>query len=57
MSGETGKEELYRRLEQARRLVTPSFDPTTRERIGRLISDLESDIAAIEARDADAPPE
>lgn len=57
MSGGSGKEELYRRLEQARRLVTPTLDPTTRERIGRLISDLESDLAAIEARDADTAPE
>jgi len=57
VNGESGKEELYRRLEQARRLVTPTLDPTSRERIGRLVSDLESDIAAIEARDADTPPE
>jgi hypothetical protein len=57
VSGESGKDELYRRLEQARRLVTPTLDPTTRERIGRLISDLESDLAAIEARDADTPTE
>lgn len=57
MSGETGKEELYRRLEQARRLVTPTLDPTSRERIGRLVSDLEGQLAAIDKRDADAPPE
>jgi len=47
VSGGNGKEELYRRLKQARRLVTPTLDPTSKERIGRLISDLESDIAAI----------
>jgi hypothetical protein len=55
--GETDKEELYRRLAQARRMFTPTLDPTTRERIQKLVSDLEQHIAKVEARDTDAPPE
>ncbi len=51
------KEELYRRLEQVRRHVDLASDPTTRERLGTLVSDLEGQLAAAEAQDADAPGE
>ena len=55
--GESGKDELYRRLEQARRLASVVTDGVTVDRISRLVADLESQLAEIEARDADAPPE
>jgi hypothetical protein len=51
------KEELYRRLAQARRMVDEPVDPLTKERLKTLIRDIERDLAAAEARDADAPPE
>jgi hypothetical protein len=35
------KEQLERRLEQSRRLLKDANDPTTKERIGLLIGDLE----------------
>lgn len=57
MFGEANKEELYRRLAQARRMSTPGLDPTTKERVEKLISDLEAHLAAIEAKVTDAPPE
>ncbi len=56
MSG-TGKEELYRRLTQARRLVSAVHDSVTADRLHHLVSDLEAQLAEIEKRDADAPPE
>jgi len=52
----TGKEELYRRLEQSRRLVAEALDPLTKDRIKNLIAVLEQQIAAVETRDTDAPP-
>lgn len=48
MFGEADKEELYRRLAQARRMLTPMLDPVTRDRIQGLVGDLESHIAAVE---------
>jgi hypothetical protein len=38
------KEELERRLEQSRRLLRSAVDPTTSERIGKMIGDLEQEI-------------
>lgn len=49
------REELYRRLEQSRRLSSTASDALTRDRIQTLISELERQIAAAEARGADAP--
>lgn len=57
MFGEADKEELYRRLGLARRMLTPTLDDLTRKRLQGLITDLKSHIAAIEKRDTDAPPE
>ncbi|MDB5505302.1 MAG: hypothetical protein JWR89_5204, partial [Tardiphaga sp.] len=54
--GESRKEELYRRLGQTRRLAGGVNDPLTEERLRALVTDLEGQIAAVEARDADAPP-
>ena len=55
--GDADKEELYRRLAQARRMIAHPLDLVTRERLRQLALDLEAHIAEIEARDADAPPE
>jgi len=55
--GEADKEELYRRLAQARRMLTPTLDPVTRQRIQGLVNDLETHIAGVEKRDTDAPPD
>lgn len=52
----TGKEELYRRLEQSRRLVAEALDPLTKDRIRSLIAVLEQQIAAVETRDTHSPP-
>lgn len=54
---ESGKDELYRRLEQARRLASAVTDGVTVERIRHLVADLEAQLAEIEKRDTDAPPE
>jgi hypothetical protein len=43
MAGSNRKEELERRLEQSRRLIKDAYDPTTKERIGHLIDDLENE--------------
>lgn len=51
------KEDLYRRLAQSRRLAADAPDPTTKQRLQQLISDIEDEIALAEAKDADAPPE
>lgn len=56
MTPETNKDELYRRLSQTRRLATALHDALTTERLQALIRDLEQQLAAVEARDADAPP-
>jgi hypothetical protein len=52
----SSKKELYRRLGQTRRLAAGVNDPLTEERMRTLVLDLEGQIAAVEARDADAPP-
>jgi hypothetical protein len=54
--GESRKEELYRRFAQTRRLAAGVNDPLTAERMQELLRDLEGQLAAVEARDADAPP-
>lgn len=54
---ESGKSELYQRLQQARRLASAVTDSLTLERIRSLVADLESQLAEIEKRDVDAPPE
>jgi hypothetical protein len=43
MIGPSRKEELERRLEQSKRLLKDSSDPTTQKRIGHLIDDLENE--------------
>jgi hypothetical protein len=57
VSGLSEKEELYRRLEQSRRLSGEASDPTTQSRLKALVVDLQQQIVAAEAKDADAPPE
>jgi hypothetical protein len=51
------REELYRRLEQSRRLLDEALDPTTQTRMKALVMDLQQQLAAAEAKNADAPPE
>jgi hypothetical protein len=38
------EQEIERRLEQSKRLLQGTVDPTTTERIGRLIGELEQEI-------------
>jgi hypothetical protein len=52
--GEVGIEELYRRLAQARRMLIPTLDPVTKERIEALVGDLEKHIAEVETKDLDS---
>jgi hypothetical protein len=49
------KEELYRRLAQSRRLASEPNDALTKSRIAALSRELEEQLAAAEARDADVP--
>lgn len=49
------KEELYRRLEQVRRLTSAANDDLTRQRLSALVADIEQQLADAEANDADAP--
>jgi hypothetical protein len=49
------KEELYRRLGQSRRLANEANDPLTQSRLQALTLELESQLAAVETRDDDAP--
>lgn len=49
-----GRKHLSQRLEQARRLVTATDDPLSKDRIQGLISDLEGRLAEIEKRDTEA---
>jgi hypothetical protein len=49
------KEELYRRLAQARRMIKEPLDARTKYSISSLISELEQHIADIEERDTDVP--
>jgi hypothetical protein len=57
LSETQSKEELYRRLAQARRLFSTAYDPLTKDRLKVLACELERQIAVAEARDADAPPD
>jgi hypothetical protein len=50
-------EELYRRLAQARRMSSAALDPLTKQRLQELTSDIENQLAAVEAIDPEAPPE
>jgi hypothetical protein len=43
MAGPSRKEELERRLEQSRRLSKDVSDPTTKERLDKLTSNLEAE--------------
>jgi hypothetical protein len=56
LSERHGKEELYRRLNQTRRVLNQPLDPLTKERLTALADAIEQQIVAAEARDADAPP-
>jgi hypothetical protein len=51
----SNKEELYRRLSQSRRLARGANDHLTQSRLLALTLELESQLAAVERRDADAP--
>jgi DNA-binding TFAR19-related protein (PDSD5 family) len=57
MSKRDGKEDLYRRLEQTRRVLRQVLDPLTRERLEGLANSIEQQLAGAEAKDSDAPPE
>lgn len=57
MIGGDPKGDLYRRLAQARRMIAQPLDQLTKERLGALVTDIETHLAAIEARKTDAPPE
>jgi len=50
------REELYRRLEQSRRLLREPIDAETKSRIAGLVTELEQQLSAAELLDADAPP-
>lgn len=50
------REELYGRLEQVRRHFGSANDAVTKDRMTTLVVDLEEQVAAVEADDADAPP-
>jgi hypothetical protein len=50
-----GKEELYRRLAQARRLIVEPLDPLTVERLEALVLELEKQLDLAELNDTDAP--
>lgn len=55
MPDDRNKEELYRRLAQARRLIILPLDPLTMQRLEAVASELEKQIAIVELNDADAP--
>jgi hypothetical protein len=57
MAERVDKEFLYRKLKQTRRLIAGPLDPVTIERLKVHVAALENELAAIEAREADAPPE
>ena len=54
MTGE--REELYRRLEQSRRLSSVANDALTQQRLRALIVDIEGQLAAADSKDSDALP-
>jgi hypothetical protein len=49
------KEEFYRRLAQARRLIAEPLDPLTIQRLEALATELENQLAFVELNDTDAP--
>ena len=51
------KKELYRRLEQAWRMVAEPIDPLTKGRLTMLVAEIESQLAKAEAAETDGPPE
>ncbi|MGM4929684.1 hypothetical protein [Tardiphaga sp. 619_E2_N8_5] len=55
MPDDRDKEELYRRLAQARRLIAEPLDPLTVERLEALALELEKQLAVVELNDTDAP--
>ena len=55
MLDDRNKEELYRRLAQARRLITLPLDPLTMQRLEAVALELEKQIAIVELNDTDAP--
>lgn len=55
MPDDRDKEELYRRLAQARRLLAQPLDPLTIRRLEALTSELEKQLAIVELNDTDAP--
>lgn len=57
MAEKADREFLYRKLAQTRRLVSGALDPVTIERLKVHSAALENELAAIEAREADAPPD
>lgn len=44
MAQESDRKELERRLEQARRMAAAVFEPVTKERLERLVADLEEQL-------------
>jgi hypothetical protein len=57
MPEQVNKEMLYRKLAQGRRLARVTSDPVATEGLKAHIADVERQLAEIEARDTDAPPE
>jgi hypothetical protein len=57
MAETVNKEFLYRKLEQTRRLVRSTTDAAPLEGLKTHIGYIERQLAEIEAREADAPPE
>ncbi|WP_092148308.1 hypothetical protein [Bradyrhizobium sp. NFR13] len=49
------KNELYRRLAQARRLIAGPLDPLTLQRLEALAVELEKQLTVVELNDTDAP--
>jgi exonuclease VII small subunit len=54
VSDKDGKEELYRRLDQVRRVLNQPLDQLTRGRLTALARNIEQQLASAEARDANA---
>lgn len=57
MAERIDNEFLYRKLTQTRRLIGGCLDPVTIDRLKAHAADLERQLATIEVREADAPPE
>ena len=51
------REELYRRLAQARRMHAQPLDELTKNRLKELVTELEKQLAVAESGSADAPQE